>query len=174
MSNIHEKNEALKLVLVPFDVNLLIGLDLWARNCSSIRGTISSYQAFFHTQAWKTKKNTLKKHSDVFRKSYALKNFLYFGMNPGFTCVLWKISYTFLKNLAGAWTIFQSQAWIIKKATLKIFLIFFRKKNFPYNGIATDKAVRVNLFKPAKKERKKKHPENISCFFLASSLKNPS
>ena len=31
-SNIDEKNQALKLLLVTFDVNLVAGLDLWARN----------------------------------------------------------------------------------------------------------------------------------------------
>ena len=32
MSNIDEKNQALKLLLFTFDVNLVFGLDLWDRN----------------------------------------------------------------------------------------------------------------------------------------------
>ena len=36
MGNIDEKNQALKLLLVAFGVNLVSTLDFWAKECSSV------------------------------------------------------------------------------------------------------------------------------------------
>ena len=31
-----DRNQSLKQLLVPFTINLVVGLNLWARNCSSV------------------------------------------------------------------------------------------------------------------------------------------